>query len=178
MFNYIEKLKNYFFCAVFSLELIMPQKRKGISKRIKKPFLIEYNFEIKVIFLLALGIFLLVENLEIKQFIYLVIRELIFSIGHGVKWMRDFVLLLIAKIEISDLVGISIILYVLYLIGDRWRERMINRFSNLKYCPKCQGDLQRIKRSFKHRLMSNLYFVNIKNYKCKICNYDGIKLVK
>ena len=40
----------------------MSQKRKGISKPRHKPFFQEYNFEITVLLLISLGIFLLVEE--------------------------------------------------------------------------------------------------------------------
>ncbi len=48
----------------------MAKKRKGIAKPRHQPFLVEYSFEIKVLILFALGIFLLVEELEIKHYIY------------------------------------------------------------------------------------------------------------
>ena len=46
----------------------MAKKRKGIAKPRHKPFLVEYSFEIKVVILFALGIFLLVEELDIKHY--------------------------------------------------------------------------------------------------------------
>ena len=59
----------------------MAKKRKGIAKPRHQPFLEEYSFEIKVVILLALGIFLLVEELEIKQYIWNFIALIFFSIG-------------------------------------------------------------------------------------------------
>ena len=47
----------------------MAKKRKGIAKPRHQPFLVEYSFEIKVVILFTLGIFLLVEQLEIKYYI-------------------------------------------------------------------------------------------------------------
>ena len=156
----------------------MTQKRKGIIKPRHKPFLKEYNFEIKVILLLGLGIFLLIEDLEIKHYIYLFIRKIFISTGGSVIWIRDNIIFLINKVEPSDLVGISLIIYVLFLIANRWRERMIERFSQLIKCPKCGGSLHRIKRELNHKFLSILYFVNIKHYHCKSCNYKGMKLLK
>ena len=156
----------------------MKGKRKGIPRRSTNSFFSEYNFEIRVTLLMALGIFLLAENMEIKQFIYDIIKEIIFSLGDLLRAFGDMVLVLVKKIEISDLVGINIIIYVLYLIGDRWRERLINRFSQTKDCPKCRGNLHRVKKSMKHRIMSYVYFVNIKNYRCKDCSQNVIKFIK
>ena len=105
----------------------MKQKRKGIIKPRHNSFHKEYSFEIKVILLFTLGIFLLVEDLEIKQYIFETIRTIFFTIGLGIKWLRDSILFLIKQFEVSDIVGISLILYVVYLVAHRWRVRMINR---------------------------------------------------
>ena len=59
----------------------MAQKRKGIAKPRHQPFLQEYNFEITVVVLLALGIFLLVEDMEIKHYLYIFIKAIFFAIG-------------------------------------------------------------------------------------------------
>ena len=59
----------------------MAQKRKGITKQKHKPFISEYSFEIKVVILFALGIFLLIEDLEIKNYIYTFIRFIMFKMG-------------------------------------------------------------------------------------------------
>ena len=156
----------------------MNEKRKVISKRSTNSLFHEYNFEIKVTSLMALGIFLLVENMEIKHFIYEIIRNVAFSFGDLVKLIGSIFLVLIKKIEISDLVGISIIFYVLYLVAERQRERLIKRFSGVSDCPECQGDLRRVKKSVKHKIMSYIYFVNVKNYRCKDCSKNMIKFVR
>lgn len=156
----------------------MAQKRKGIIKPRHEPFLKEYNFEIKVVLLLGLGIFLLVEDLEIKHYIYLFIRKVLVTTGGGIAWFRDGLFFLANKVEASDIVGISLILYVLFLIANRWRERMIERFSQLVDCPECGGTLHRIRRNLNHKFLSVLYFVNVKHYHCKACSYKGMKLVK
>ncbi len=156
----------------------MKQKRKGITKPRYKSLHKEYSFEIKVVILFTLGIFLLVENLEIKHYIYEFIRIILFSIGNGIKWFRDLIIFLIKQFEVSDIVGISLILYVMFLIANRWRERMIDRHSNLRNCNHCGGDIQRIKKNWNHKAMSILYFVNVKHYKCKKCMQKEIELIK
>ena len=65
-------------------------KRKGLIKPGHNSFHKEYSFEIKVILLFTLGIFLLVEDLEIKQYITTI--RTIFFIGLGIKWFRDSIL--------------------------------------------------------------------------------------
>ena len=82
------------------------------------------------------------------------------------------------QFETSDLVGISLILTALLLIANRWRKRMIERYLILNNCPNCDGNLVRIKRNLKHKITSLVYFVDVKNYSCKNCDYNGIKLKK
>ena len=157
----------------------MKQKRKGIIKPRHNSFHKEYSFEIKVILLFTLGIFLLVEDLEIKQYIFEAIRTIFFTIGLGIKWFRDSILFLIKQFEVSDIVGISLILYVVYLIANRWRDRMIERYFDLSSCPQCgSNEIQRIKKNWKHQMIVIIYFVKVKHYQCKQCGHKEIKLVK
>jgi len=154
----------------------MPKARKGIPKPKRKLFYQEYNFEITVVVLIALGIFLLVEELEIKHYLYEFIKVIFFTIGNFIKLIRDGSIFIINKFEISDLVGISLILLAFFLIANRWRERMIERHSVLNNCPNCNGNLQRIKRDFNQKVTGIIYYLTVKNYLCNTCNYKGFKL--
>ena len=156
----------------------MPKARKGIPKSKRKLFYQEYNFEITVVVLIALGVFLLVEELEIKHYLYEFIKVIFFTIGNFIKLIRDGSIFIIDKFEISDLVGISLILLAFFLIANRWRERMIERYSVLNNCPNCNGNLQRIKRDFNQKVTGIIYYLTVKNYSCKTCNYTGFKLVR
>ena len=156
----------------------MPKARKGIPKPKRKLFYQEYNFEITVVVLIALGVFLLVEEMEIKHYLYEFIKVIFFTIGNFIKLIRDSSIFIIDKFEISDLVGISLILLAFFLIANRWRERMIERYSVLNNCPNCNGNLQRIKRDFNQKMTGIIYYLTVKNYRCKTCNYKGFKLVR
>ena len=156
----------------------MPKERKGIPKPKRKLFYQEYNFEITVVALIALGVFLLIEDLEIKHYLYEFIKVIFFTIGNLIKLLRNGSIFIIEKFEISDLVGISLILLALFLIANRWRERLIERHSILRICPDCNGDLQRIKRDLNQKVTGLIYFLTVKNYHCKSCNFKGFKMVK
>ena len=157
------------------------KERKGIKKQKRQElFIREYNYEITIVVLIALGIFLLVEDLEIKHYMYLGLRWFLFSIGDIIKGIRDNVILLLEKdlFELSDLVGISLILFALYLAAKRWRDREIERYSELSTCLKCGGNLQRVQRTPKQKIISFLYVVQVKHYSCRSCTYAGIKMSK
>ena len=157
----------------------MKQKRKGLTRPRQNTFYKEYSFEIKVIILFALGIFLLVEKLEIKQSIVGFIRIILITAGRAIEWSRDSIIFLINQFEPSDIVGISLILYVFYLVANRWRDRMIERYTDLSSCPLCGSlELHRIRKNWNHRVISILYFVSVKHYECKKCSHKEIKLFK
>ncbi|HJM96343.1 MAG TPA: hypothetical protein QF698_09735 [Candidatus Marinimicrobia bacterium] len=155
------------------------KERKGIKKHKRQgSFISEYNYEITIVVLIALGIFLLVEDLEIKHYMYLGLRWFLFSIGDIIKGIRDNIILLLEKdlFELSDLVGISLILFALYLAAKRWRDREIERYSELSICPKCGGKLQRVQRTPKQKIISFFYVAQVKNYSCRECEFKGIKM--
>ena len=157
------------------------KERKGIKKQKRQEsFIREYNYELTIVVLIALGIFLLVEDLEIKHYMYLGLRWFLFSIGDIIKGIRDNVILLLEKdlFELSDLVGISLILFALYLAAKRWRDREIERYPDIKKCPDCGGKLQRVQRSPKQKIISFLYVAQVKHYSCRSCAYAGIKMSK
>ena len=156
----------------------MVKKRKAVSKKPSKSFFQEYNFEITVILLFGFGIFLLVEDLEIKQYIANVIRSVLFGIIKMFEIFRDKIIHKVKKIEFSDIVGIAFILLALYLIINRWRERMILRYSSNLACPNCNKNLHRIHKTTYQKLTSFVLFLKVKNYKCAICSYKTVKLEK
>ena len=156
----------------------MVKKRKTVSKKPSKSFFQEYNFEITVILLLGIGVFLLVEDLEIKHYIATFIRSLSFGIINVIEAFRDKIIHAVKKIEFSDFVGIAFILLALYLIINRWRERMILRYSSSLECPDCDKKLHRIHKTTYQKLLSFMFFLKVKNYKCAICSYKTVRLEK
>ena len=156
----------------------MPRERKGIVKSSQRSYFREYNFEFTVVVLIALGIFLIVEALEINYYIYPCVKGFFFGIGHIIKLIQNGTIYVVSQFETSDLVGISLILLAIFLIAKRWRDRIIERHSILTECPNCNGHLVRTHRELNHKIMSFIYFITVKNYHCKVCKYKGIKMVK
>ena len=156
----------------------MPRERKGIVKSSQRSYFREYNFEITVVVLIALGIFLIVEDLEIKYYIYQFVKAFFFGIGHIIKLIQNGTIYVVSQFETSDLVGISLILLAIFLLAGRWRDRIIERHVTLTECPNCGGHLVRTHRELNHKIMSFIYFVTVKHYHCKVCKYKGIKMVK
>ena len=153
-------------------------KRKGIKKVKPKSFFKEYNYEITAVCLILLGIFLLVENLEIKYYLYIFLQKIFFSLIFVFSKILNSFLIIIKQFETSDIVGVALTLIGFYMLLRIWREREISRNSYLQNCPECGGNLRRIPRTSRQKVSGFIFGSKIKHYSCNICGYKGIKMSK
>ena len=157
----------------------MIQKRRK-RKRIKsdgKTFYQEYNFEILVLGLFALGFFLLWEKWNIKSLVWSTFTKIVVS---SVTIIRDISVIagnIFSGVETSDLIGIILILIGIILVLNRTRLRIIDRHPNLTSCPKCDAGLRRVHRKTKHIIQGFVFFCKIKRFKCRSCSFDGIAMI-
>jgi len=128
--------------------------------------------------LILLGIFLLVENLEIKYYIYLFLQKIFFSLIFVFSKILNSFLIIIKQFETSDIVGVALTLIGFYMLLRIWREREISRNSYLQNCPECGGNLRRIPRTSRQKVSGVIFGSKIKHYSCNICDYKGIKMSK
>jgi len=156
------------------------QKRRK-RKRIKsdgKTFYQEYNFEILVLGLFALGFFLLWEKWNIKSLTWSTITKIVLS---SVTIIRDISIKagnIFSRVETSDLIGIILILVAIVLVLNRTRLRIIERHPNLTSCPKCDAGLRRVHRKTKHIMQGFVFFCKIKRFKCRSCSFDGVAMIE
>ena len=158
----------------------MIQKRRK-RKRIKsdsKTFFQEYNFEILVLGLFALGFFLLWEKWNIKSIAWRAITSSALNIITFLRNISVRVGDIISGVETSDIIGIVLILIAFILVLNRARNRIIDNHPNLSSCPKCDTDLRRTHRETKHKIQSWFLICRIKRYKCRSCSFDGIAMVR
>ncbi len=133
--------------------------------------------EIVVGILLVLAVFLLVERMNLRETLYgwLLaalggLQSLGAAIGQGlVRFVRGTTL--------SDLVAYLLLVVVLVLVAWRTRYRMLNspRLTEAR-CPRCGGDLYRIHRHWRHRLLNLV--IPVRRYRCKdeACNWRGLRV--
>jgi len=136
----------------------------------------EYRFEIIVLALLGLGIFLLVEKLEIKAFIFRQLRRLILGTATNISSLANRLFELLREVETSDIVGILLILTALGMIFYRLRNRYILRHGPLRNCLKCGSDMHRIHRRLRHRILGVILWADVRYYSCKKCTFKGIRV--
>ena len=133
-------------------------------------FLKKFRFEILSLLLLGAGLFLLLENLEIKQILF-----------RKCKWVlsvfldvASYPVRLLSQIQQSDIVGLVLVVLAVSILGARIRFRIIQRHQGLdsgSQCPKCSGDLTRIHRKLIHRLLQPVFRVRITRYTCQKCAF-------
>ena len=158
------------------MEFINREPIKHLRKRRarKTSFIKEYYYEITVLFLMGSGIFLLFEKMNIKSELLIIFKNILIFLKEIILSNLLFVAKVMSRIEISDLVGISLIIISIFLIFRRIRVRIIQRFNQLNDCPKCGEDLHRKRRTTNQKILSWIFFVKIMNYSCSKCDYNGL----
>ena len=149
----------------------MKRKRKKQNDKKEISFLKEYNFEITVLTMFLLGVFLLVENMEISETLFSVIKAVIFLFADFIKSIRDFIYDTLHWLEVSDLVGVFLILFALYLISIRIRIRLLALYPKIHGCQNCDSTskLKRIKKKIKHRIIHFALRLRVYYYQCDDC---------
>ena len=149
----------------------MRRKRKKPLDKKKISFFEEYNFEITVFSMIILGVFLLVEQMEISQTIFTFIKKLIFLFADMIKAIRDKFYEIFNWIEVSDLVGLILIGFAVFLITIRTRIRLLTKYQKMRECPECKPGfkLKRIQKKLKHRIINFILRLRVYNYQCQNC---------
>lgn len=140
----------------------------------KRRFWARHWFELVVAGLLSAGVFLLLEQFEIKETLWNLARQgYRFLIAAGRRIVESGTGLL-ATVEKSDLVGLALILLACVLLYWRLRERCVGAHENQDEphdCPNCGHHLDRAHRTPLQRLASVLLWARIRRYVCTECGF-------
>jgi hypothetical protein len=153
------------------------RKRKRIKTN-NKSFYEEYNFEILVLGLFALGFFLLWEKWKIKSIVWRLVTNTARTFFTFVRDVAVSIGNVVSSVETSDIIGIVLILIAFMLVLNRARLRIILHHPTLSSCPNCEGDLRRTHRKLKHKIMESFLFCKIKRYRCRKCSFDGLAMIR
>ncbi len=154
----------------------MTKKKHRI--RHEKSLWAEFRVEIFIGFIFILGVFLLVEEMEIKQTFFYWIGWSLRVTANGVYAFSRSIRDIIMHVENSDLVGIALIVTAIILISLRFRKKVIQRYSSIYSCPECEGELRRVHRTKFQTFLEFFMLAKIKNYQCKQCSYTGIQITE
>ena len=149
----------------------MKRKRKKPNQSKKITLFKEYSFEITVSLMVIFGVFLLVEKMEISQTLFYLGKSVLFFFADLIKATRDLIHNFLNDMEISDVVGVVLILFALYLILFRIRIRLLTSYPKITKCQYCNSssNLKRIQKSFKHRIIHFVLRLRVYYYQCKDC---------
>jgi hypothetical protein len=140
-----------------------------------REFLREYAVELTAGFLALLGVFLLVERMEIRVTILRLLRLGWRALAGTLQGLVAQVVHRIVHVTTSDLLGLGLIALATGVVLWRVRVRLMKRYAD-HACPKCGGDLHRRHRHWPDRVLSLL--VPVKRYRCKDaeCQWEGLRV--
>ena len=149
----------------------MKRKRKKPDNQKKLSLFQEYNFEITVLLMFIFGIFLLVENMEISETLFRFFKSSLFFFADLIKSIRDLLYNTLRWLELSDLVGVILILFAFYLVSIRLRIRLLARYPKVYECQHCDSSskLKRIQKKLKHRIIHIVLRLRVYYYQCQDC---------
>ena len=154
------------------------QKIRRKIKRTDNSFLKIYWYEITVIFLITFGLFLLVDDIKIKEIIIQKGKLIINGIINVIISILIFLKSWIINIKVSDIIGLFLVMIAGLMVSLRFRQRFIFKYEHIYECPECESSLQRIHSTLKHRLIHLIMRLKVKNYKCSKCSYIGFRISK
>jgi len=140
------------------------------NKNSQPSFMRKYWAEFLSVALLLMGVFLLLERLEIKVAIYgfflSVLRKFDTAVLSAFRTLR--------QLEGSDWIGLLMLLAAAWLLGFRFRTRVIQRHTRFEddECPRCSNALNRVHRTLAHRLLEVVFRVRIRRYSCPKCKFS------
>lgn len=140
-----------------------------------KRFLREYRIELIAALMALLGIFLLVERMQIRVTIFRTMHLAWRAVSGAVGAVVRAVIYRILPITVSDLIGLVLIVLSIVIVLWRVRVRLIQRLTGTT-CPVCGGDLHRSRRNRLDRLVSLL--LPVRPYRCRNreCNWKGLRV--
>jgi hypothetical protein len=137
-----------------------------------REFAREYSIELIASFLALLGIFLLVERMEIRVTILRLLRLSWRTVSGVIDAVVNAIVRRVSIITTSDLIGLGLIVLAVAVALWRVRVRLMSHYAE-HACPVCGGDLRRLHRRWSDRALSLLLPVG--RYRCrnKECGWEG-----
>jgi len=139
-------------------------------------FLSEWWAEILVGLLIAFGVFLLFERMQIRQTLFNWLQRGWSALLRMAVAAQSGVLQFLQSRTLSDLLGILFLAAALAIVAWRIRWRLLNnvRFTG-RQCPRCGSGLHRVHRHGLDRALSVI--VPVRRYRCgnPECHWSGLR---
>ena len=140
-----------------------------------KQLLREYRVELVALLMALLGLFLLVERMQIRVTIFSFMRAAWRTVSVAVWAVVSAVVYRILHTTVSDMIGLALIVLAILIVLWRLRLRLRSQLQTRSTCPVCGGELRRTHRRWQDRLLSRLV-VPVARYRCKNeeCRWEGV----
>jgi hypothetical protein len=153
-----------------------PRRHHHRENRLRR-FLQTYTFEIVLLLVVALAVFLLAERMNIRAtlagWLLIAARAALHWIGHLDDVIRGF----IAGLTLSNAVGYVLLLgaVMAVLLRLRWWLMHSPKLTTIR-CPQCNGDLRQVHRRLSERLVG--WYVPLRRYRCynRECRWQGVRI--
>ena len=137
----------------------------------------EYFIDAVLFLLVLLGVFLLVEQMSIRQTIIVGLQTILDALVDAIGFAIDGTFVFFTGRSVSDLLGVLLITAFSAAIFVRVRRRILRsvRLSG-KLCPVCGSHLHRVHRTKLDHLISR--FLPVKRYACdnQTCGWSGLRV--
>jgi hypothetical protein len=137
----------------------------------------EWWVEIVIALLIALAVFLLVERMNIRQTLFVLLMRLVEGLAELGSRLSQGVANFVRHTTLSDLTAYVLLVAVIGLVLWRVRQRLLRQARLTEpNCPRCGGKLHRIHRRLRDRAL-NVY-VPVRRYRCSQadCTWRGLRV--
>jgi len=147
------------------------KKRDRRKKKKEQSFCDTYWFEMTVVTLMGMGIFLILEELEIKAAVYHFVVDHFVGAWTYIRSTGRSVLDWIRQVKTSNMVGFTLIVIAVVMMLWKLRLRAFKRHPHITLCPVCGADLHRIHCTFRQRIQELFLWLRITHYSCCKCPF-------
>lgn len=152
-------------------------RRKRKPENRLKSFFRKYSFEILWVVIIAAGVFLLFEQLNIRPTLRRWLEAAIGGGERGAGTLRVDLARFLSRLSLSDKVGLILVILALLAMALRMRWRLMHTASLTKLaCPRCGSTMHRSHRHLLDRVISA--YVPVRRYRCssKTCRWHGLRV--
>jgi len=137
----------------------------------------EFTGEIVALGLAGLGIFLLVERMQIRVTLLRFLRGLLAALTSAGRAIAQGLHYELTHVTLSDAIGVLVIALAISIIISRVRWRIKHSgYLASQLCPKCGSRLHRVHRRAPDRLIA--WIAPLRRYRCtnRDCRWTGLRL--
>ena len=125
-----------------------------------------------------MGLLLLIEDFDLKLFIQSIFSRIYFLLKNSYTFLLGSFSGGLKLIKLSNLLGFIILFFSFILVFRRWKNRIPSNSISSKECIKCESLSNRVKTSFKSKVLEFIFKLKIRKYQCEKCNFSYLSVKK